>query len=81
MKLPSLAERVCEVHKVSLGELRSGSCRREIVEVRRAFSWLAIKEFGYSGAEIARYLGVTTSCVTRCIAQEDSFEREKYLDR
>jgi putative transposase len=80
MALPSLGERVCEVHEVSLGELRSGSRRREIVEARRTFSWLAVKELGYSGAEIARYLGVTTSCVTRGITQVDGFEREKYLD-
>jgi chromosomal replication initiation ATPase DnaA len=48
--LPALAARVCAVHEVSLGELRSGSRRREIVEARQAFSWLAVKELGHSGA-------------------------------
>jgi hypothetical protein len=80
MELLSLAEKVCDVHKLPLGELRSGSRRREITEVRRVFSCLAVKDFGYSGAEVARYLGVTTSCVTRCIAMGNSSEREKYFD-
>ena len=77
--LPALAARVCAVHEVSLGELRSGSRRREIVEARQAFSWLAVKELGHSGAEIARYLGVTTSRVTRTISQGERPERVKYL--
>jgi len=79
MELPLLAEKVCGVHGVSLGELRSGSRRREIMEVRRVFSWLAVKELGYSGAEVARYLGVTTSCVTRTISQGKRPERKKYF--
>jgi len=28
-------------------------------------SWLSVKEPGYSGAKLARCLGVTDSCVTR----------------
>lgn len=79
MELPSLAEKVCEIHQVSLGELRSGSRRKEIVEARRVFSWLAVKELGYSGAEVARYLGVTTSCVTRTISLGKEPERENYI--
>lgn len=27
-------------------------------------SWLGVNKFGYSGADVARYLGVTNSCVT-----------------
>ena len=66
--LTALAKRMCKEHKVSNGELRSGSRRREIVEARRMLSLLAVKKFGYSGAEVARYLGVTTSCVTRAVS-------------
>jgi putative transposase len=65
MSLELLAARVCEVHEVRSGELLSGSRRREIIEARRIMSWLSVKELGYSGAEVARYLGVTNSCVTR----------------
>lgn len=77
--LSLLAKKVCNLHKVSVGEIRSGSRRHEIVEARRVFSWLAVKELGYSGAEVARYLGVTTSCVTRTISEGNGFDREDYI--
>ena len=79
MGVSSLAKRVCEVRKISIGELRSGSRRQEIVEARRILSWLAVKELGYSGAEVARYLGVTTSCVTRAISSGKGPERKDYI--
>ena len=63
--LESLGKRVCKGHGVSLKELRSGSRRHAVVEARQELSRVAIMEHGYSGAEIARYLGVTTSCITR----------------
>ena len=53
---------------VSIGELRSEVRRSAVVKVRRAMSWIGVKELGYSGADIARYLGVTNSCVTRMIS-------------
>ena len=77
--LSSLAKRVCALHKVAVGEIRSGSRRHEIVEARGVFCWLAVKELGYSGAEVARYLGVTTSCVTRTISAGSVPDRENYI--
>lgn len=53
---------------VSLGELISGSCRHVVIKTRRIASWIAVRELGYSGAEVDRYLGVTNSCITRFIA-------------
>jgi predicted transcriptional regulator len=38
------------------------------VEARGSISWIAVRELGYSGADVARYLGVTNSCVTRFVA-------------
>ncbi len=37
--LSSLAKKVCDVDGVSIGEFRSGSRRREIVNARGVFSW------------------------------------------
>ena len=79
MSVSSLAKRVCEVRKIAIGELRSGSRRQEIVEARRILSWLSVKELGYSGAEVARYIGVTTSCVTRAISSGKGPERKHYI--
>jgi putative transposase len=63
-----LAERVSESYDVSIGELRSGGRRRAVVQARLAMSWLGVRGLGYSGADVARYLGVTNSCVTRMIS-------------
>ena len=79
MSVSSLAERVCKVHKISTGELRSGSRRHEIVEARRILSFLAVTELGYSGAEVARYVGVTTSCITRAVSSGKGPAREDYI--
>ena len=65
LNLWSLAEGVCKEHGVNLKELRSGSRRHGVVEARQELSRLAVMAHGYSGAEIARYLGVTNSCITR----------------
>ena len=65
VSLWSLAEVVCKEHGVDLKELRSGSRRHVVVEARQELSRLAVIDHGYSGAEVARYLGVTNSCITR----------------
>ena len=57
-----------ERYNVSIGELRSGGRRRTVVKARRAMSWIGVKELAYSGADVARYLGVTNFCVTRMIS-------------
>lgn len=77
--LSLLAKKVCNVDGVSVGELRSGSRRREIVNSRGVFSWLAVRELGYSGAEVARFLGVTTSCVTRAVLSGEEPKVKGYL--
>ncbi len=45
-----------------------GFRRRVVFEARGSISWIAVRELGYSGADVARYLGVTNSCVTRFVA-------------
>ncbi|MCP4756330.1 MAG: transposase [Proteobacteria bacterium] len=77
--LDTLAKKVCQTHKISINELCSGSRRREIVEPRRVLSWLAVRDLGYSGAEVARYLGVTTSCVTRAASSGKRPKKRDYI--
>lgn len=66
--IDTLAEKVCEELNISVGELRSGGRRHRVVKARQIVSWVGVRELGYSGAELARYLGVTTSCVNRFIS-------------
>lgn len=68
MDVAKLAELVCKDNDISVGELCSGSRRHVVVEARRIISWIALRELGYSGADVARYLGVTNSCVTRFVS-------------
>lgn len=67
--LSLLARRVGEAWGATIEELRSGSRREGILRAREEFAQVAIKGLGYSGAEVARYLGVSNSCVTRIVAK------------
>ena len=68
INIATLAQQVCKKYNISLGELRSGSRRWDVAKARGSISWIAVRELGYSGADVARYLGVTNSCVTRFVA-------------
>jgi len=48
------AKQFCKKHDIALGELCSGSRRRVVVEPRASASWIAVRELGYSGADVAR---------------------------
>jgi hypothetical protein len=77
--LPSLARKVGEGQEVDEGELRSGLRKREVVNSRRIFCQIAVKRMGYSGAEVARFLGITTSAVNRLAVCDELPEVEKYV--
>ncbi len=49
-------------------DLCSASRRRPIVQARRRFCQLAVRKMGYSGAEVARFLRISTSAVNRLAA-------------
>jgi hypothetical protein len=77
--LPTLAERIIKGEGVEESELRSGTRKREVVRARRLFCQLAIGRMGYPGAEVARFLGVTTSSVNRLAVSEEVAHLKKYL--
>jgi hypothetical protein len=56
------------VKVVTVAEIITGSRRRVVVEARGSILWIAVRELGYSGADVGRFLGVTNSCVTRFVA-------------
>jgi chromosomal replication initiation ATPase DnaA len=67
-RIKALAEKVSERYNISMGELGSGGRRKAVVKARRAMSWIGVRELGYSGTDVTRYLGVTNSCVTPMIS-------------
>ena len=72
--LNDLAREVCEKEGVSEGELRSGSRVKKVTRARGLFCGLSVKGMGYAGAEVARFLGVTTSAVNRAARLEPRLE-------
>jgi chromosomal replication initiation ATPase DnaA len=77
--IAALAEEVCKKYDVSSGELESGGRRHAVVKAREVVSWIAVRELGYSGAEVARYLGVTTSCINRLISSGKKLDIEDLM--
>ncbi len=76
--LGSLAESVGKGKGVKQNDLRSGSRRKQVVEARKLFCQLAVRKMGYSGAEIARFLGVTTAAINKAANSEDVAELQRY---
>ncbi len=47
----------------TFSEIRLEIYRQEIVEAQRIVAWIALRKLGYGEADMAPYLGVTTSCI------------------
>jgi len=77
--LLNLAKRITKGERIEELEFRSGTRKREVVRARRLFCQLAIGRMGYPGAEVARFLGVTTSSVNRLALSEEVANLKKYL--
>jgi len=76
--LGTLAGKICERVNMEESVLRSGSRKKPIAKARRLFAQIAVKKMGYSGAETARFLGVTTSAVNRMADSEELDEVKSY---
>ena len=46
---------------------------------RRIFCQIAVKKMGYSGADVARFLGINTSAVNRLAVSDELPEVLKYV--
>jgi putative transposase len=69
--LITLAGKICKRVEIEESDLRSGLRKRPVAKARRLFAQIAVKKMGYSGAEAARFLWVTTSAVNRLAASEE----------
>jgi len=77
--LATLAEKIVKGEGIEESELRSGMRKKRVVRVRRMLCQLAVGRMGYPGAEVARFLGVTTSSVNRLAVSEGTLDLRKYL--
>jgi REP element-mobilizing transposase RayT len=76
--LPTLLRRVAGNEGVDAVAITSGVRKREIVRARKLLSQVAIHRMGYTGAEVARFLGLTTSAVNRLASQQELQECDEY---
>ena len=65
--IQAIIDAECKARGISLQELKAGSKRRRVSETRAQIAYRSREELGLSAAEIARHLGVNTSCVVRLI--------------
>jgi hypothetical protein len=68
--LPCFAIQVCEVQGVDEVELYLRTRKRQAVKWRRIFPQIAVQEVGYSGADVARFLGINTFAVNGLAVSE-----------
>ena len=76
--LPTLAKIIIKKMGISASTLRSASRKSRVSQARRAFCWLAVGRMGYSAAEVARFLRVTTSAVVRASNFKDFTNLEPF---
>ncbi len=67
--IQDIIQEECGKRKVSEQELRKGSRRILVSEVRAVIAHRSKEELGIAGAEIARHLGVNTSSINRALAK------------
>jgi hypothetical protein len=63
--LETLARRIGAACGIPDADLRGGRRARRLSAARRLLCQLAVRHLGYSVVAVARFLGVTTSAVTR----------------
>jgi hypothetical protein len=77
--LATLARKIARKEGFREDELRSGGRKKVTSRGRRLFCQSAVREMGYPGAEVARFLGVTTSAVNRAKNSDEMPELRYYL--
>jgi len=68
--LKEFAEIITKLQGINKDDLMLGCRSRAVARARKIFCQAVVKKAGYSGAEAARFLGVSTSAVNR-LANED----------
>ena len=77
--LPTLAKKIAGKEGIREEDLCAGKRMKRVVKVRKMFCQLAVNKMGYSGAEVARFLGISTSAVNRLASSTEIPELEEIL--
>ncbi len=71
-KTERLVAEACKKHTVSITELRSGSRRGKLPEVRAEVARRLVEDYGIPLAEVARQVGVSTSAISKSLGRSYS---------
>jgi chromosomal replication initiation ATPase DnaA len=71
MDLNTLLQEVTRREGLGEEEMKGRSRRERVVRGRKIFCQVAVRKLGYTGASVARFLGMTTSSVNRMARQEE----------
>lgn len=81
IELPALLANIAEAEGMDPSAIRSGIRKKEAVRARKIFCQIAVRRLGFSGAAVARLLGVSTSAVNRLVNQEELPGSRQYADK
>ncbi|MEA1991878.1 MAG: transposase [Thermodesulfobacteriota bacterium] len=70
-QIGEVIERVCEEENINSHELRMGSRRRRISQVRAQIVGQLVENFGIPLAEVGRQVGVSTSAISKSLSRRD----------
>jgi hypothetical protein len=70
-QIGEVIERVCKEENVNSHELRMGSRRRRISQVRAQIVHQLVENFGIPLAEVGRQVGVSTSAISKSLSRRD----------
>jgi putative transposase len=71
LTISTIISKECDRHGISIEELKGGSRRRSVSELRVQIAKRGLDELGLSFAEIARHVGVSTSGIARAVKKLD----------
>ena len=71
MDLKTLLHEVARREGLGEEEMKGRSRRVRLVRGRKIFCQVAVRKLGYTGASVARFIGMTTSSVNRMARQEE----------
>jgi len=62
-----MVKRISELFKVDKGDLCSGNRKNLVSKARSVISYVAVRELGYSGVDVAQFLNLSGAGVAKSI--------------
>ena len=79
-RFEQLVHKICGSNDIDVAELASGTRRREMVKLRRALCYLAVRKIGLTSASVARQLNISGVAVLKSVDAGKSIVDELKLN-